>query len=699
MSKVELVSVTNPDRLTSINANFQKVEDALNNKVLYRNNPETEANQMLSPLDMNSERILNLAQPIDFKDAARLEDVYTLNFQNQTVIRGVWQTATAYVPFDLVRQGESTYVCIAAHTSGVFATDFNSNRWAVAAGSEQLENDLASTASGKGAGLVGFSHANTYSQGTVALALQNVINPKNAPYNAVGNNTADDSAAIVNVIPAGRSVSLSDGAYLAIPPIGTDTDDFTKDYASFTGPGVFRVRPSTYYRGTPGQQDTYAYYKVTGTGSMIFGQGFDGNGQATILPYQPTGQNVYFYPANLYGNKKGQKAIANHSTGAGGHAIEGSQGSLMVMGLNSQEMHNGAGSTNTSALALIGNVSGDTTDSHYYLNTCETLAVVGNVGRNTIGGGGIDLAGGSNIAAVGNTMTGGQAEGIWLLKSPNTNTELNRVLVASNLLYNNCNFPNDVQGEILVGDVKNNPTVTQGQDYAVIGNFTLPQNTPGTGGFNSSIAVHEKTSRVAITGNVFSGFASSVSPRAQAIRDRGAADIVYAGNVSLNKEAQVFIEKQGTGFVHYANNVNLRIAPDSVGIPTAMESSDGVWNYHIVRPLTKAGITVMDIDYPGGDTFDVIEVTVCNDGTANGIVQQRILTRGNSSATPTVLSNTSVFSVGTNPPTVTVNTSVINRLRIIATTAAGGTDNQLAAFNITIKSASDYVSRFKPVFA
>lgn len=59
MSKIDLDPITSGYNLSKINANFQKVEDELNNKVLYRNPPAGEPNSMSSNLDMNSRSILN----------------------------------------------------------------------------------------------------------------------------------------------------------------------------------------------------------------------------------------------------------------------------------------------------------------------------------------------------------------------------------------------------------------------------------------------------------------------------------------------------------------------------------------------------------------------------------------------------------------------------------------------------------------
>ena len=61
--------------VTKLITNFDKIEDDLNNKVLYRNNPEGEPNQMENNLDMNSQRIVNLVSPVNDSEPARWADV------------------------------------------------------------------------------------------------------------------------------------------------------------------------------------------------------------------------------------------------------------------------------------------------------------------------------------------------------------------------------------------------------------------------------------------------------------------------------------------------------------------------------------------------------------------------------------------------------------------------------------------------
>lgn len=60
MSKVELDIITSGYNLSKINNNFQKLEDELNDKVLYRQHDIGESNHMSNTLDMNSNDIINV---------------------------------------------------------------------------------------------------------------------------------------------------------------------------------------------------------------------------------------------------------------------------------------------------------------------------------------------------------------------------------------------------------------------------------------------------------------------------------------------------------------------------------------------------------------------------------------------------------------------------------------------------------------
>lgn len=75
MAKLSLPSAVSGYNLGVINDNFDSIEAELQDKVLYRDNPTGEPNQMENNLDMNSNRILNLSAPSNVNEAARLQDV------------------------------------------------------------------------------------------------------------------------------------------------------------------------------------------------------------------------------------------------------------------------------------------------------------------------------------------------------------------------------------------------------------------------------------------------------------------------------------------------------------------------------------------------------------------------------------------------------------------------------------------------
>lgn len=60
--KITLNDVTNIDSITTINDNFDKIEQALQNQVLYRNNPSGEPNTVESAIDLNGQDLLNVGR-------------------------------------------------------------------------------------------------------------------------------------------------------------------------------------------------------------------------------------------------------------------------------------------------------------------------------------------------------------------------------------------------------------------------------------------------------------------------------------------------------------------------------------------------------------------------------------------------------------------------------------------------------------
>jgi hypothetical protein len=141
-----------------------------------------------------------------------------LSISGSATPRGQWLTATAYGLKDLVSQNSNTYISTTAHTSGVFATDFSAGKWLLfqlgsttaassipfastptlaavnvqdAINESDIENralsaaataaaadtftQLASSALGKGAALVGYQRPATSS---IATTVYNQINSR-----------------------------------------------------------------------------------------------------------------------------------------------------------------------------------------------------------------------------------------------------------------------------------------------------------------------------------------------------------------------------------------------------------------------------------------------------------------------------------------------------------------------------------------
>jgi hypothetical protein len=165
MSKITLDSVASGYDLSKINTNFQTIQNELNDKVLYRNNPVGETNTLLTTVDCNARSLYNLPTPtlshqvatkgyvdtaptsaaasaLASAAAARVSEtnaaasaasaaaaVVTVSDQ-KIVWMDAWSGATAYAVNDAVSSGGNSYICILAHTNNVPP---NATYWSVLA--------------------------------------------------------------------------------------------------------------------------------------------------------------------------------------------------------------------------------------------------------------------------------------------------------------------------------------------------------------------------------------------------------------------------------------------------------------------------------------------------------------------------------------------------------------------------------------
>lgn len=99
--------------------------------------------------------------------------------------------------------------------------------------------NLISTASNKGAGMVGFSHSATYAASTVGKALQSAVCVDDHPYSAVGDGVTDDTAAVQAAFATGKTVVFTGSKSYRV----VDTIDFAADgqQALLNGTTIYAV--------------------------------------------------------------------------------------------------------------------------------------------------------------------------------------------------------------------------------------------------------------------------------------------------------------------------------------------------------------------------------------------------------------------------------------------------------------------------
>ena len=201
--------------VTKLISNFDKIEDDLNNKVLYRDNPEGEPNYMQNDLDMNSYNIINQGNPVEVSGFNWLGD---------------WSSLTTYAVGDAVHSNGTAYIAIAASTN---QTPPNGTYWQIVAEANyptQTGNaDKALTTDGSAVswGSIHADHVDFTNSGTggvertLQAKLEDVVNVKD--FGAVGDGVTDDTAAIqaaVDFCVTNKSVlDLGVGTYLISSPL------------------------------------------------------------------------------------------------------------------------------------------------------------------------------------------------------------------------------------------------------------------------------------------------------------------------------------------------------------------------------------------------------------------------------------------------------------------------------------------------
>ena len=198
--------------VTKLIANFDLIESELNDKVLYRDNPDREPNQMNTELDMNSKGLKNLPSPTNDNDAARWIDV-----KNGVV------TTDVILP------------TLSGNTDRALSTDSASLVF-------KDGDDLSFTNTAAGA-----------TRRTLGAKISEIVSVED--FGAVGNGTTDDLASINSALATGEAISFKADTVYRVSGLPNFTN------AVIVANGASLLVDSGIYAGVPSQ----SFSQILGT--------------------------------------------------------------------------------------------------------------------------------------------------------------------------------------------------------------------------------------------------------------------------------------------------------------------------------------------------------------------------------------------------------------------------------------------------
>jgi hypothetical protein len=220
--KIVLNKPTSGFNLAAINDNFDKIEEALQEQVLYRNNPVGEPNTVQTDIDMNGKTILNLA-------ALQVGGINVDGLNSAVVWRGVWSGATAYVRSDAVYYNGSSYICVTPNTNSA-PPSANWNLFAAQGATGAGSGDVLGPASAT------LDHLATYANGTGKLLKNSGVTISAlavaGPLASSGITGAAASGANNDITSLGALGSIPNGTVTNLPTV---TGAFKSLAASATG--------------------------------------------------------------------------------------------------------------------------------------------------------------------------------------------------------------------------------------------------------------------------------------------------------------------------------------------------------------------------------------------------------------------------------------------------------------------------------
>lgn len=138
MAKLSLDVVTNGATLSTLNANFDKIESEFQNRVLYRDNVSGETNTVVNDIDMDGNNISNI-------DTVFTQALVVNGVVYEVVLQGFVDAATAQAA---IATAQAIIATNQANTSGAHAAaSLNSANNSAASAADALASELAAAAS------------------------------------------------------------------------------------------------------------------------------------------------------------------------------------------------------------------------------------------------------------------------------------------------------------------------------------------------------------------------------------------------------------------------------------------------------------------------------------------------------------------------------------------------------------------------
>ena len=137
------------------------------------------------------------------------------------VYRGNWTTATNYITQDIIKTNNAYYLCIATHTSNIFANDLAADRWTlIMDASDAINAAIAAAASASAAATSAGNAASSASAaaGSASSASTSATNAGNSATAAAGSATTAGTSA-TNAANSASAANTSAGNAATSAPI------------------------------------------------------------------------------------------------------------------------------------------------------------------------------------------------------------------------------------------------------------------------------------------------------------------------------------------------------------------------------------------------------------------------------------------------------------------------------------------------